>query len=75
MFTITSVETVGDVAATAELSLLPVEGDAHVQRTRGGMLNDGFSGLLSALAGSMPLTTFAQVSIYNQMLNTEVASS
>lgn len=63
VFTITSVETVGDVTATAETSRLPVDGQEHVARIKGGMLNDGISGLFSALAGSLPLTTFAQVSI------------
>lgn len=62
VFTITSVETVGDVTATAETSRLPVGGEEHVKRIKGGMLNDGISGIFSALGGSLPLTTFAQVS-------------
>lgn len=61
VFTITSVETVGDVTATEEISQLEVDGERHVRRIRGGMLNDGISGAFSALAGSLPLTTFAQV--------------
>ncbi|KAF8067194.1 uapA [Scenedesmus sp. PABB004] len=60
VFSITSVETVGDVTATAELSLLDVDDEAHVRRIRGGILHDGISGVFSALSGSMPLTTFAQ---------------
>lgn len=52
---------VGDVTATAELSLLPVDGPDFVRRIRGGMLNDAVSCLCSAFAGSMPMTTFAQV--------------
>jgi len=52
---------VGDVTATTELSLLPVEGADHVRRIRGGMFNDAISCMFSALAGSMPMTTFAQV--------------
>jgi len=60
VFCITSVETVGDVTATAELSLLDVDGPDHVMRIRGGILNDGISGIFSALATSLPLTTFAQ---------------
>eukprot|EP00878_Enallax_costatus_P046839 GHUV01057139.1.p1 GENE.GHUV01057139.1~~GHUV01057139.1.p1 ORF type:complete len:408 (+),score=89.00 GHUV01057139.1:139-1224(+) len=62
VFTITSVETVGDVTATAETSRLTVDGQDHVKRIKGGMLNDGISGVFSALGGSLPLTTFAQVS-------------
>lgn len=60
VFSITSVETVGDVSATAELSLLATDGPDHVRRIRAGILHDGISGLFSALAGSLPLTTFAQ---------------
>jgi hypothetical protein len=52
---------VGDVSATAELSLLSVDGPDAVRRIRGGMFNDAISCLFSALAGSMPMTTFAQV--------------
>jgi xanthine/uracil permease len=62
VLSITSVETVGDVAATAEISKLPVEGVEQERRIRGSMLNDGISSLFSALGGSLPLTTFAQVS-------------
>jgi xanthine/uracil permease len=52
---------VGDVTATAELSLLPVEGADAVRRIRGGMFNDAISCFFSAMSGSMPMTTFAQV--------------
>jgi xanthine/uracil permease len=52
---------VGDVSATAELSLLSVDGPDAVRRIRGGMFNDAMSCLFSSLAGSMPMTTFAQV--------------
>eukprot|EP00775_Hariotina_reticulata_P010598 gene10598-10755_t len=61
VLSITSVETVGDVAATAEISKLPVEGEEQERRIRGSMLNDGISSLFSAMGGSLPLTTFAQV--------------
>lgn len=54
---------VGDVTATAEVSRLAVEGADFVRRIRGGMLNDAVSCLFSALAGSMPMTTFAQVCV------------
>ncbi|KAL6771374.1 XUV1 [Auxenochlorella protothecoides x Auxenochlorella symbiontica] len=60
VFTITSIETVGDVAATEEASFLQTSGPAHNKRTRGALLNDGISGIFSALATSLPLTTFAQ---------------
>lgn len=57
---------VGDVTATTELSLLPVEGPEFVRRIRGGMLNDAISCCFSALAGSMAMTTFAQVRGHSQ---------
>lgn len=49
------------MTATAELSLLPVEGPDAVRRIRGGMFNDSISCFFSAMSGSMPMTTFAQV--------------
>lgn len=49
------------MTATAELSLLPVEGPDAVRRIRGGMFNDAVSCFFSAMSGSMPMTTFAQV--------------
>jgi xanthine/uracil permease len=52
---------VGDVTATAEVSRLAVDGPDFVRRIRGGMFNDAVSCLVSALSGSMPMTTFAQV--------------
>lgn len=60
VFTITSIETVGDVSATEEASFLQTSGPEHNRRTRGALLNDGISGIFSALATSLPLTTFAQ---------------
>lgn len=60
VFTITSIETVGDVSATEEASFLQTSGPEHNRRTRGALLNDGISGIFSALATTLPLTTFAQ---------------
>lgn len=60
VFIITSIETVGDTAATLEASRLPVEGPDATRMIKGALLNDGLSGLFSALATSLPLTTFAQ---------------
>jgi xanthine/uracil permease len=39
VFSITSVETVGDVTATEELSRLDADGEHHNRRIKGGMLN------------------------------------
>ncbi|KAG2500997.1 hypothetical protein HYH03_000819 [Edaphochlamys debaryana] len=60
VFIITSIETVGDTAATLEASRQPTEGEVATRRIKGALLNDGISGVFSALATSLPLTTFAQ---------------
>ncbi|KAG2500224.1 hypothetical protein HYH03_001802 [Edaphochlamys debaryana] len=60
VFIITSIETVGDTAATMEASRLPTDGKDGTRRIKGALLNDGISGIFSALATSLPLTTFAQ---------------
>ncbi|GAB4815854.1 hypothetical protein N2152v2_002900 [Parachlorella kessleri] len=60
VFTITSIETVGDVTATEEASFLNTSGPSHQKRIKGALLNDGLSGIFSGLATSLPLTTFAQ---------------
>jgi xanthine/uracil permease len=48
------------VSATEEASFLSTSGPSHDKRVRGSLLNDGLSGIFSALATSLPLTTFAQ---------------
>ncbi|GIL94312.1 hypothetical protein Vretimale_557 [Volvox reticuliferus] len=60
VFIITSIETVGDTSATMEASRMEVDGQDATRRIKGALLNDGISGLFSALATSLPLTTFAQ---------------
>ena len=54
-------ETIGDVTGTEETALLETEGPVHDRRVAGGLLNDGFSTLLSAAAGAMPVTTYGRV--------------
>ncbi|KAG2448887.1 hypothetical protein HYH02_006236 [Chlamydomonas schloesseri] len=60
VFIITSIETVGDTSATMEASHMAVDTEDGTRRIKGAMLNDGISGIFSALATSLPLTTFAQ---------------
>ncbi|KXZ44106.1 hypothetical protein GPECTOR_73g627 [Gonium pectorale] len=60
VFIITSIETVGDTAATLEASRMLTSGADATRRIKGALLNDGISGIFSALATSLPLTTFAQ---------------
>ncbi|CAM9697695.1 unnamed protein product [Ectocarpus fasciculatus] len=59
-FIVTTVETIGDVTTTAEVSRLDVDSEEHFQRIRGGLLGDGISSFLAALGTSMPNTTFSQ---------------
>lgn len=57
---ITAVESVGDTTATMEASRMDTDSPEAAMRIKGALFNDGISGLFSALATSLPLTTFAQ---------------
>lgn len=50
----------GDITATSEASKQPVKGLLYDSRISGGILADGFNGLLSALCTNAPLSIFAQ---------------
>lgn len=54
-------EGIGDITGTEETAMLDTEGPAHDQRIAGGLLNDGFSTLLSALSGAMPTSNYGRV--------------
>ncbi len=60
IYLVSSIEAMGDMTATAQLSGLPTEGDAHWRRLSGGILADGATCLVSAAAGGFPSTTYAQ---------------
>ena len=60
VFIITSIECIGDITATSEASRIATDGDELMARIRGSLMNDGATSLLSSLAMTMPLTTFAQ---------------
>ncbi len=53
-------ETIGDVVATEEASRITCVGPEHITRVKGGLRNDWFSCFFAAIAGTMPITTFAQ---------------
>lgn len=55
-FLVTTVESIGDISATCEASMMDVE---H-ERIQGGLLADGVYSILSALCMTMPNTTFSQ---------------
>lgn len=59
-YVITTLETLGDITATSQLSGQPVEGPVYWQRVRGGVMADSLNSVLAALCNSFPNTTFAQ---------------
>lgn len=54
-------EAIGDITATCDVSRLEVEGKLFDSRIQGGVLADGFNGLLAGLCTITPMSTFAQV--------------
>jgi xanthine permease XanP len=60
IYLISSLEAVGDMTATAQLSGLDTTTPEHWKRLRGGVLADGLTCLVSALMGALPSTTYAQ---------------
>ena len=61
VFTITTCETWADTLASMEASRLDTTGQPlQIMRQKGALLNDTLSGILAALSGVLPLTTFAQ---------------
>jgi len=60
IYLVSSIEAVGDMTATAQLSGLDTQSPEHWKRLRGGVLADGLTCLVSALVGALPSTTYAQ---------------
>jgi len=59
-YLITTLESVGDITATSQVSGEPVTGPVYMRRVRGGVLADGLNSILAAVFNSLPNTTFAQ---------------
>ncbi|EKX39438.1 hypothetical protein GUITHDRAFT_76385 [Guillardia theta CCMP2712] len=59
-YIITTVETIGDITASAEASKLATVGDDFDSRIQGGVLADGFCAMMACLFTTPPNTTFAQ---------------
>jgi NCS2 family nucleobase:cation symporter-2/xanthine permease XanP len=59
-YLITTLESVGDITATSQVSGEPVTGPVYMRRVRGGVLADGLNSMLAAVFNSLPNTTFAQ---------------
>lgn len=53
-------EATGDITATSDVSRLEVEGEIFESRIQGGILADGFNGILSGLMTVTPMSVFAQ---------------
>lgn len=60
VYLVLMMESIGDVTATCDVSRLEVEGEMFDSRIRGGVLADGFNGLLACLCTITPMSTFAQ---------------
>ena len=59
-FIVLGVEVIGDVTATAEVSGIQTAGPTHRRRIQGALFADGVNCFFSALAMTLPVTTFAQ---------------
>jgi xanthine permease XanP len=60
VYVITTLESIGDITATSQLSLQPISGPLYWKRIRGGVLADSFNSFLAAIFNTFPNTTFAQ---------------
>ncbi len=60
VFMVTSLEAIGDITATSEVSEQPVSGPVYMSRIKGGVLGDGINSAVAALLNSFPNSTFSQ---------------
>ncbi|EGX49144.1 hypothetical protein AOL_s00079g16 [Orbilia oligospora ATCC 24927] len=60
VYLVLMMEAIGDITATCDVSRLDVEGKLYETRIQGGVLADGFNGLLACLSTITPMSTFAQ---------------
>jgi NCS2 family nucleobase:cation symporter-2/xanthine permease XanP len=59
-YIITTIETIGDQTAIAEVSGEPIEGEVHEERLKRGVLWDGVGSALAAVFNTLPNTSFSQ---------------
>ena len=59
-YMVTTVETVGDISATYEVSDLDATSPIFYESIQGGLLSDSFSSLVAGLCTTMPNTSFSQ---------------
>lgn len=60
VFMITSLETIGDITATSDVSEQPVTGALYMKRIKGGVLANGLNSMLSAVFNTFPNSCFGQ---------------
>lgn len=60
VFLITSLETIGDITATSDVSEQPVAGPLYMKRLKGGVLANGFNSFVSAVFNTFPNSCFGQ---------------
>ena len=60
VFMITSLETIGDITATSDVSEQPVTGPLYMKRLKGGVLANGLNSFVSAVFNTFPNSCFGQ---------------
>ena len=60
IYLVTSLEAIGDITATSNISREPVQGPRWMQRIKGGVLVNGANSLLAGFFNTFPSSVFAQ---------------
>lgn len=60
IFMVTSLETIGDITATSDVSEQPVSGPQYLARLKGGVLANGVNSFVSAFFNTFPNSCFGQ---------------
>lgn len=60
IFMVTSLETIGDITATSDVSEQPVRGPIYMKRIKGGVLANGLNSMVSAVFNTFPNSCFGQ---------------
>ncbi|CBJ79380.1 putative purine/xanthine transport protein (NCS2 family) [Xenorhabdus bovienii str. Jollieti] len=60
IFMVTSLETIGDITATSDVSEQPISGPLYMKRIKGGVLANGLNSIVSAVFNTFPNSCFGQ---------------
>lgn len=60
IYTITAIESTGDITANCMITKQPVTGTNYLNRIKSGILGDGVNSMLAAVFNTFPNTTFSQ---------------